>query len=184
MSGIKVDPLVPVAVGLVVAGTALRLVPHPANFAPAMAVAIFAGSVLPRKLALAVPLLTLALSDFIIGMYDWRIMASVWACYGIVALMSSHMLRKPSILQGAAFTMASSCFFFIVTNFMVWTAGGMYAYSWRGLRDCYIMALPFFRNTFLSDMAYVAILFVCWRLSQEVAGKLHRALPEKPDCHD
>ena len=136
-----------------------RLLPHPANFAPVAAVAIFGGAVLPRRLAVITPLLAMVVSDVIIGMYDWRIMCTVWACYGVTAYVSNCVLKKPTVVRGMALTLAASCFFFAVTNFAVWAASGMYAHTWQGLSDCYYMALPFFRNTILSDGLYVTLLF-------------------------
>jgi hypothetical protein len=144
------------------------MVPHAANFAPVMAVAIFGGAVLPRKLAVVVPLAATILSDVMIGMYDWRIMASVWACYAIMAYASSRWLRWPSVIRSGALTVTASILFFTVTNFMVWIASGMYAHTWRGLFDCYTLALPFFRNTFVSDVAYVVLLFGAWKLARQL----------------
>ena len=62
-------------------------------------------------------------------------------------------------------TLASSLFFFIVTNFAVWASGDMYERTWLGLRQCYVMALPFFRNTTLSDLFYTGLLFGIYGLA-------------------
>ncbi|HEU4966974.1 MAG TPA: DUF6580 family putative transport protein [Candidatus Saccharimonadales bacterium] len=155
---------------LVALAAVARLVPHPANFAPVMAVAIFGGAQLPRRWAVIVPVVAMAASDLIIGVYDWRIMFTVWACYGITAYVSSRWLRRLSVARGAVLTLAASCFFFVVTNFAVWAAGGMYAHTWQGLASCYYFALPFFRNTLLSDAAYTVLLFGLWRLAGLAAG--------------
>lgn len=136
-----------------------RILPHPANFAPVAAVAILGGAVLPRRLAIITPVLAMVVSDVIIGMYDWRIMCTVWVCYGVTAYASSRVLKKPTVVRGMALTLAASCFFFVVTNFAVWAASGMYAHTWQGLASCYYFALPFFRNTILGDTFYVMILF-------------------------
>jgi hypothetical protein len=137
-----------IAIGLIVGAVMLRLLPHPANFAPITAVAIFGGAMLPRKLALWVPLSAMMISDMVIGFYN--IMLIIWGCYALIALASSLWLRKPNFRRGATLTVSASVFFFIVTNFAVWAAGGMYAHTWAGLIQCYNMALPFFRNTALS----------------------------------
>lgn len=161
-----------VAVALIILATLLRIAPHPANFAPVMAVALFGGAVLPRRLAVITPLLAMIISDVVIGMYDWRIMLTVWACYGIVALASSYWLRSGNVARGAALTLAASTSFFAVTNFAVWAASGMYTHTWQGLSDCYYMALPFFRNTMLSDMLYTILLFAAWRLALLAATRM------------
>jgi hypothetical protein len=148
---------IPIAVGLIVLAVIMRLLPHPANFAPVAAVAIFGGAVLPRKLAIWVPLVAMAASDFVIGFYT--IMPIVWACYAITAIAASYMLQKRNVTKVAAFTIAGSLFFFVVTNFAVWLWGDMYTLNFSGLVQCYTMALPFFRNTLAGDLFYTAALF-------------------------
>lgn len=152
-----------VALCLILLAVTLRLLPHAANFAPMGAVAIFAGSVLPRKTALLVPLLAVMISDIFLGFYD--VMPVTWACFVLIALASSFWLKKLSLVKGFAMTLASSVFFFVVTNFAVWLMGDMYARTWSGLAQCYVMALPFFRNTAASDIVYTTVLFGAFALA-------------------
>jgi len=151
---------VAIALSLIAVAVSLRLLPHPANFAPVAAVAIFGGAILPRRMALWVPLGAMIISDMFIGFYS--MMPVTWGCYVLIALASSYWLRKPSVAKGAALTLTSSLFFFAVTNFAVWVSSGMYAHTWNGLVRCYVMALPFFRATLASDMAYTLALFVAF----------------------
>jgi hypothetical protein len=152
-----------VALGLIAAAVGLRLLPHPANFAPVAAVAIFGGAVLPVRAAVAVPLAAMMLSDAVIGFYD--VMPITWVCYVLIALASSLWLRgsngwsRRGLMRGAAVTLGASVFFFVATNFAVWVASGMYTHTWAGFVQCYYMALPFFRNTLASDLVYTAGLF-------------------------
>ena len=44
--------------------------------------------------------------------------------------------------------------FYLISNFAVWYGSGMYASDLNGLITCYIMALPFLQNTFLSSILY------------------------------
>jgi len=155
------------ALTLIVFVVSLRLLPHPANFAPVAAVALFGGAVLPRRLALWVPLGAMVVSDLFIGFYS--MMWMTWGCYLLVALASSHWLRKPSLPRGVALTLLSSLFFFVVTNFAVWLTSGMYAHTWTGFARCYEMALPFFRNTALSDLLYSGMLFGLYALANRMA---------------
>jgi hypothetical protein len=158
-----------IAVALILIGASLRLLPHSANFAPVAAIAIFGGAVLPRKLAIWVPLAVMVASDVFIGFYN--IMPIIWACYVVIAIASSYILRKPKLLKGIALTLSSSLFFFVVTNFAVWMFGGMYAHTLSGLSYCYTMALPFFRNTALSDMLYTVALFGLYALAMKAARR-------------
>ena len=158
----KYYPLV-IALGLITIGVIMRLLPHPANFAPITAIAIFGGSVLPKKVSIWIPLGAMMVSDAIIGFY--ALMPLIWACYIVIALASSSWLRPAKLGRGVTLTLTSSLFFFLVTNFGVWVTSGMYAHTWAGLTNCYVLALPFFRNTLLSDICYTGALFGAYVLA-------------------
>jgi hypothetical protein len=151
------------AVCLITIGIMLRILPHPANFAAITAISIFGGAVLPKKAALWIPLAAMIVSDAFIGFYN--LMPLIWGCYLLIALASSHWLRYGNLITGMKLTVSSSLFFFIVTNFGVWLTSGMYSHTWSGLVNCYTLALPFFRNTFLSDTIYTAALFGVYALA-------------------
>lgn len=163
------------AVALVAAAVCMRLVPHPANFAPVTAVAIFGGAALPRKYAVAVPLLAMCLSDLLIGWYDYRVMLVVWGCYAATAFASGRWPKRPNVLGTAALTGSASLCFFLLTNFAVWAWGDMYPHTLSGLADCYVLALPFFRNTLLSDVVYTSVLFGLWALSSLAVRRFRSA---------
>jgi hypothetical protein len=146
-----------IAIILVVLAVALRLLPHPANFAPIAAVAIFGGAILPRRYALSVPLAAIIVSDLVIGLHS--LVLVTWSCFALIALASHQWLKRPTFLRGLALVLSSSIFFFTVSNLAVWLWSGMYAHSLAGLARCFELALPFFRNTALSDIVYSAALF-------------------------
>ena len=157
-----------IAITLVLLGVVLRVLPHPANFAPIAAIAIFGGAVLPRKLAVLVPLGAMILSDAVIGFHN--LILVTWGCYAFIALMSHMMLKKRSITTTGVFAVSSSLLFFSVTNFAVWVWSGMYTHTLAGLSQCFILALPFFRNTLLSDIIYTAVLFGLYAFAVQMAG--------------
>ncbi|MGH7238642.1 MAG: DUF6580 family putative transport protein [Candidatus Saccharimonadales bacterium] len=146
-----------------------RLLPHPANFAPVAAVAIFSGAYFSRKLALVVPIVAMFLSDFLMGSYDMIFI--VGGCYAAIGLASSYWLKRPNLLRGGALTLAGSAFFFLVTNFAVWIWSGMYEHTWTGLILCYEMGLPFFRGTVLGDIIYTLVLFGAMVLAMRLARR-------------
>lgn len=155
-----------VAVSLIFLAAVLRLLPHPANFAPVTSVAIFGGATLPRRLSWWVPVTAVMLSDLIIGFYP--IMPVIWACYLCITVGSGYVLRQPRTSDIAITILASSGFFFVVTNFAVWLWGGLYEHTWSGLVQCYTMALPFFRNSLLGDVFYTFALFGLFALSRQL----------------
>jgi len=144
-----------------------RFAPHPANFAPIAAVAMFAGAVLPRKMAISVPLLAIVISDIFIGLHS--LVFFTWGSFVLIALLSSKTLRRVSASGVLATSMVASVLFYLVTNFGVWAEGRLYDHSIAGLMSSYYNALPFFRNTLLSDVVYSSILFGAYALAVQYA---------------
>jgi hypothetical protein len=146
-----------------------RLVPHPMNFAPIAAIALFSGAYLNKKYAFFIPIAAMLISDAIIGFYsgiEW-----VYGSFVLIALIGFWLKkridgkgagRKTAYIAGT--TLVSSILFFVVTNFGVWTSGMMYEMSFKGLILCYTMAIPFFRNSLASDFIYAAVMFSVYEL--------------------
>jgi len=153
-----------IAVCLVLLAACGRLLPHPANFTPMAAAALFGGGVLPRRRwAVAVPLAGMVASDLVLGLHP--LFPLTWGCFALAALAGNMWLKKISPLSVAAFSLAGSLLFYIVTNFGVWLQGDMYPMTAAGLAHCYYMALPFFRNTVLGDLAFNGLLFGAYALA-------------------
>ena len=138
-----------------------RIIPHPANFAPIAAIALFSGAYLDKKYAFIIPAAAMLLSDIILGFHSGMIW--VYGSFALIALMGLWLKNNKKLLTVTGTALASSVLFFIVTNFGVW-AGGMYGYSVNGLVQCYTMAIPFFRNSAAGDMIYVAVMFGLYEL--------------------
>ena len=147
------------------AAAALRLVPHPSNFSPIDAMALFSGAYLQRRgLAFAAPFGALLLSDAVLGFYPG--MEFVYASVAAIVLIGWTVASHKSPLRIGLGTIGGSVLFFIVTNFGVWLGSGMYAHTMAGLAACYGAAVPFFQNTVAGDLAYVALLFGGFALLQ------------------
>jgi hypothetical protein len=161
--------------GLVGLDILARLAPHAPNFTPVAASALFAGVLLrSRALALLVPVLAMVLSDLAIGGDDWRISGVIYAALMLPAAFGIWARRFKTPLALAPLVLASSCTFFITTNFAVWAFSGMYAPTLEGLALCYIAALPFFQHTVLGDMVWTAALFGGFWLARSILA------PAKP----
>jgi hypothetical protein len=178
--------------GLILLAALTRLLPHPPNFAPITAMAVFGairfGS---GRAAVVVPLLALLLSDLVrellyrYGLAEqWGLYQGMWIVYGTTALIAlmcrlAHDTRSP--IRIAAATLAGSCVFFVVTNFAVWAGGSLYPVTAEGLTACYGAALPFFRNSLLGDFTYSAVLFGAWALAEAGLPSLRPApIPVSP----
>lgn len=151
------------AVLLVLFAAFSRLLPHPENFAPVAAAAIFAGLYMNKRYALLIPVAATFLSDIFLGLYPYVLW--VYGTYILIALINIGMrnryesftgFRKAGMLYGA--TLFSSIIFFIVTNFGVWTSGLYYEMSFSGLMTSYAAALPFFRTSLLADIVYITLM--------------------------
>ena len=97
-----------------------------------------------------------------------------------VALRLLRGLRRvarstPWRIAGA--TAAGAVLFFVLTNFSVWLIGGLYPRAWAGLVNCFVAAVPFFRNTLLSDLLYSALLFGGLALAEKRWPVLAEAAP-------
>jgi len=143
----------------IVVAAALRLVPHPPNFTPIGAMALFSGAYLGRRgaIALVAPLAALFLSDLVLGFYHG--MATVYFSTALVVLIGWLALQRRSPLRIGAAAIASSILFFVLTNFGMWLSSGFYPRTLAGLEACYVAAIPFFQNTLAGDLVFSAILF-------------------------
>jgi len=158
---IKPRPLV--MAGLILAAAASRLLPHPPNFTPIAAMALFAGAYFgAKRWAFAVPLAAMVLSDLVIGLHP--LLALVYGSFALIVSIGFWLRARRRMMPIAGAALASSFLFFLVTNFGVWALGSFYPKTPQGLLVCYVAAIPFFRNTLLGDAVYTAALFGGFRL--------------------
>ena len=173
----------PVLLGLIVLSVGVRLAPYafgahhvdpgsmayPWNFSPILALSLFGGALYAsRRLVYLVPLATYLLGDvgiwLVTGRADWALYGGqplVYLSVALVAtcgfLMRGH--RSWGRLAGSGVLAAVG--FFVVTNFAVWAFGGglRYPLNMAGLIDCYVQAIPFFRNSLISMAVFLPLLF-------------------------
>jgi hypothetical protein len=156
-----------------------RFLPHPPNFVPLTAIALFAGAyITDKRLAFLIPIGALFISDVIIGFHSTMIFvyASLIAMVGIGMLLQNRKRVAPIAIA----TLAGSILFFVVTNFGVWAMTTMYPKTIEGLMSCYVAAIPFFRNALAGDIVYVTLLFGSFALAQRWVPALQsREVPVK-----
>jgi hypothetical protein len=155
----------------ILVAAALRLVPHPANFSPIDAMALFAGAYLGRRaIAFVAPLAALLLSDVVLGFYHG--MATVYATVALIVLIGWWLSSRRSPPRIAAAAIASSVTFFLITNLGMWLFSGFYPLTYAGLLACYTAAIPFFQNTIAGDLFYTVLLFGGFRLAELMLPRL------------
>jgi hypothetical protein len=145
---------------LVALAAGSRLVNIMPNFSAVAAVAMFAGFYFKsRMLAASTVVLSMLLSDMVAGGHDWRMMLVVYGALVAPVFFTPLLGQRPSLARVAGCGVLSACVFFLVTNFAVWSFGGLYSKTWAGLVECFTMALPFFRFTLLGDVSFAAATF-------------------------
>lgn len=173
---------------IVFATMAARLVPHPPNFSPIEAVALFSGAYMAdRRLAFALPLLALLLSDLVLGLivygYGLFYAGMVFVYVSVVlitALGAGWLRRRRSLARVTGSAMGSAILFFVVTNFGTWLTSGLYPHSTSGLLACYLAGLPFFHYTLAGALGYSALLFGGAGLARRHVRTWQRLQPSLP----
>lgn len=165
-----------VLVGLIVLAALTRLLPHPPNFSPVEAIALFGGAhFASRRWALLVPLAGMALSDLVLALVNGAryldyltsaaylpSLAAVYLCIVLGTLMGFGLRGRVSGARVLGYSLAGSVLFFAVSNLATWlTAFAVPGYPAcsAGLLPCYVAALPFFQWTVLGTLFYSAVLF-------------------------
>jgi hypothetical protein len=146
------------ALVIILIAAALRIAPHPWNFTPIGAMALFSGAVVrDRRLAFVFPLLALFVGDIFVGFH--KLMPLVYASFLLSVLIGRWLQnhRTPARITLAALLGAAQ--FFLVTNFAVWQFLGTYPHTASGLLSCYVAGIPFFWNTLAGDALYALVFF-------------------------
>src|SRR6195256_727075 len=133
-----------VIIGIVLAAAALRLAPHPMNFAPIGALALFGGAYFSSKReAFAIPLLSLIVGDMFTGFH--QLIPFVYASFLVSVTIGFWLRRKRSAPRIAAATLAGASQCFLVTNFALWASSiGSFPKTAGGPARWYILGPPLF----------------------------------------
>jgi hypothetical protein len=158
-----------VLAALIVLAALTRVLPHPPNFSPVAAVALFGGAYFAaRSWALLVPLVGLLISDLVLasingGLYaSWFGGSGIWVVYGCIALTTAIGFGLRGRVTGArvlGYSLAGTALFFVVTNFAAWFGNPMYPQTAAGLAASYIAGIPFLQWSVLGTLFYAAMLF-------------------------
>jgi hypothetical protein len=152
-----------VLASMIVFAAVARLIPHPPNFTPIGAMALFGGACLAdRRLAILMPLVTLFLSDLFLGPHV--LIPVVYGSFALNVLLGRWLRSRRTVVNTAAVTLLGSVHFFVTTNFACWLL--WYSHTVEGFVTCYVSAIPFFQNTLLGDAVYAACLFGALALAE------------------
>ncbi len=167
-------------ISVIIIATILRLIPHPVNFSPITAMALFSGVYIARRsLALGIPLVVLLLSDLFLGFHDQMLAVylpfALVTCLGFIVAPRIRSTGATTPIGVGLLSISGSLLFFISSNFFVWLQSGMYPRNFAGLVTCFISALPFLQNEFAGDLFYSTVLFGAWALMEKAVPRLRVA---------
>ena len=151
---------------LIALGVAGRLLPHPPNFTPMAAIALFAGFIfIKRYMAVVAVVSTMILCDYFafgslsVSWFGSKSMFVVYIALLFPIVFKNFLQKKLGVLRIFGAALASSSVFFLATNFAVWAFSPMYEKTLEGLVLCYTMAIPFFQNTIAGDLIWSGVIF-------------------------
>lgn len=143
-----------VITSMIILAALVRFIPHPPNFAPIAALALFGGKYYTdKKFAFIVPVLVMIITDAVIGFH--YLIPAVYISFLIIAGIGLLLRKTNKVSWLIAGSIAASTLFFILTNFYEWYAGILYPQTFNGLITCYVAAIPFFFNTLIADLFFV-----------------------------
>ena len=155
------------ALAMIALAAALRIAPHPWNFTPVGAMALFSGAIIrDRRLAFFFPILALFVGDIFIGFH--KLMPVVYASFLVSVAIGFWLRDRRTVGRITAATLLGAIQFFLVTNFAVWAFGLSYPRNSAGLLACYIAGIPFFWNTLAGDAVYAALFFGGFALAERL----------------
>ena len=153
-------------IGLILILALSRLMPHPDNFTPIIALAIMSSYFFRNvNFSYAIMLFSMLLADFFIGFYSH--MLFVYISLFLIVLIFFKISKKMNYKNLFIFSFFGSVIFFLISNFGVWLVGNLYERNINGLIECYFMAIPFFKNTIISTLIFSYSSLIIYKSSNK-----------------
>lgn len=173
----KIDkPVIGSFILLVLIASLYRVFPdRPLGFAPQIAMALFAGSVIKdKKLSFLLPLLSMFISDIIFEVLYYNGLSAIGGFYkgqllnyilfgGITFI--GFFIKSDRVLHIAAGSIIGPTVYFLLSNFLDWAGGGLdifnqpYPKTFSGLINCYVAGLAFYKGSIYATFCFSMILF-------------------------
>jgi hypothetical protein len=151
---------------MIILAAVLRIVPHPWNFTPIGAMALFSGAMFrDRRVAFLFPLAALFAGDLFVGFH--RLIPFVYASFLLSVWIGTGLDNKRGILRVGGAVLLGALQFFLITNFAIWRVFDTYPHTPTGLAACYIAGLPFFGNALAGDALYATLFFGTFALAEK-----------------
>ncbi len=160
-----------------------RLVPHLPNATGVMALAVFIGlhqdsfSRSSRPWLKLLPLAVMLASDLFLGGYQLGVMLAVYGSLWLATWLG-QLNRQRQLIDVALAGFLGSFLFYLITNTAVYAFGELYASTPAGLVRSLVAGLPFWRNSLIGDLGYLALFELSFRLYQQ-RYTLHQLSPKE-----
>jgi hypothetical protein len=171
----KINTKLAIVVAMILIAASFRILPHLPNATPIAAIGLFAAAYLKNRWqAFLIPFAAMILSDFYIyanndmSVYPLTSMLFnsffTYIAFGLSIFAGQKILQKVSFGRVIAGTLCGSMIFFLVSNVGVFCEGLLYPKTFDGLIACFYNAIPFYKNTWVGDLAYSLVLFGTYEL--------------------
>lgn len=161
---------------------------RPLGFAPQIAMALFAGSVIKdKRFSFLVPLFSMLVSDVLYqvlysqgltqirGFYEGQ-----WVNYILFTSVTviGFFIRPRNVGSIIVGSLAGAIFFYLTSNFFDWVGGGLdinnqpYPKTFTGLVNCFAAGLPFLRGSVWATLLFNGVFFGSYYLYGRYA-KVH-----------
>jgi len=153
---------------------------RPWGFAPQIAMALFAGSVIKdKRFSFLVPLFSMLMSDVLYQFLYLRGLTELsgfyhgqWVNYILFTAITviGFFINKNKIGSIIVGSLAGVFFFYITSNFLDWIGGGLdinnqpYPKTFDGLMSCYAAGLPFLKGSLWATLLFNGVFFGCYHL--------------------
>jgi hypothetical protein len=164
-------------IALVVVAALYRIIPgRPFGFAPQIAIALFAGSIMKdKKYSFALPLLSMLISDVLYEVLYANGLSSIkgfyggqWLNYLLFAGLTviGFFVKQSKALQIFAGSLVAPTAYFLISNLLVWMGGGGYHHpkTVAGLIQTYVDGIPFYTGSIAATVLFCGLFFGCYAL--------------------
>jgi len=147
-----------ISLGILLALSVSRFIPHPPNFTSLLALSFYVPALLGIRYLPAL-IISFVITDLFIGFHGVTLFT--WGSVIFIGLGSRFFTKN--ILTRISGSLFGAFIFFVITNFGVWTSG-IYSYNISGLIQCYLLALPFFAYTLISTFIFSSVIETFYKI--------------------
>jgi hypothetical protein len=160
------------------------------NFSPLAAIALCGAIYLPRRLAIALPLAALFISDLFLNAHYAAPLLSLeilprYFALGLCVALGLAVRTQPALPRILGASLLGSLAFYVITNTASWIAEPLYAKTAAGWWQALVTGLPgypptlvFFRNSLCSDLLFTALFVGCMAVSRKAEATVSARIQE------